>query len=283
VIRLQNVSKKYRKGGFFAKSDFWALKGISVEINPGEHVGIIGESGAGKTTLGRILSLIELPTDGLVEIENTTATKKNLRKLRKYIAAVFQDPGTSLDPLFRVVNTLKETGASMQRIMEVTANLNIRPELLQKYPSQLSGGEQQRIAIARAILSDPTYIILDEATSALDVSTQAKIMNLLCDLNASKRYAYVFISHDLSLANFISDRIYVMHGGSIVEEYDVQEKPLHPYTISLLKGTGKPIRKKHSGCFFYEQCPSRTEKCKKETPQLIELGKHKKVRCFLYD
>ncbi len=279
MIAVKAVTKKYKSGGFFSKGDFYALKGVDLYVKPGEHVGIIGESGAGKTTLGRIISLIELPSDGSITVDSIPITRKTIKEARRRVSAVFQDPGTSLDPKMKVISTLKEVTKDTSRIMEVTGKLNIKEELLYKYPSQLSGGEQQRIAIARAILSNPSYIVLDEATSALDMSTQAKIINLLCRMNEDKRYAYIFITHDLMLASFISDRLYVMYGGYIVEHYPIGEKPLHPYTQMLINGKEKP-KKSSTGCFFYDVCPVRKDICKKELPPLRSIDENHQIRCF---
>ncbi len=282
MIRVKSVSKSYKSGGFFSKGEFHALREVDLFIKPGEHVGIIGESGAGKTTLGRIISLIEMPSSGEIRIDSQTVTKKNIKALRKKLSSVFQDPGTSLDPLMRVVSTLKEVTKDIDRILDVCYRLNIKRELLNKYPKELSGGEQQRIAIARAILSNPKYIILDEATSALDMSTQAKIINLLCKLNEDKKYAYIFITHDLTLANFISDRMYVMYGGYIVEHYPVNSAPLHPYTQMLLKGETK-ASPKDKGCFFFEHCPLRKDECKNNLPPMRSIDEQHSVRCFAYN
>ncbi len=284
MIELKSVYKKYKIKGFFSKDEIYALKNIDITIENGKHIGIIGESGAGKTTLGKILSLIEMPTSGLVLFDNKSVTKDNVREFRKKIGAVFQDPSTSLDPRFTAMATLKEAKPDVNSIYEMCERVNIKKELLTKHPHQLSGGEQQRIAIARALLPNPEYLLLDEATSALDMSTQAKIINLLCDINRDKRYTYIFISHDLKLANFISDKIYVLYGGEVIEVYDkANDKPLHPYTVSLLKDA-KTIEKENSeGCFFYNVCKERKNICKTGKPSFKQINSHHKLKCFLYD
>jgi peptide/nickel transport system ATP-binding protein len=287
VIKLDYINKKYKTGGFFSKNIFNALNDISITIDSGEHIGIIGESGAGKTTLGRILSLIELPSGGSFLFNKTQLNKNNIKQFRKKVAAVFQDPYTSFDPRMKISSSLKETERSIKDIKATCKMLTIKEELLDKFPNQLSGGEQQRIAIARALLSNPDYIIFDEATSALDVSTQAKIINMLCSINEKKDYTYIFITHDLKLAHFISDRIYVLYRGYIVEEIgSIDFKPLHPYTTMLMSGKGyknQSNTNSNYGCFFYEICPKRKDICKTKIPKLKTISKTSKVRCFLYD
>ncbi len=283
MIRLQSVYKKYKRSGFFSKDEFFALKDVNLTINTGEHIGIIGESGAGKTTLGRILSLIELPSSGFIFFDSHIVNKHNLKRYRKKIGAVFQDPYTSFDPRLKAMDSLKETDRDQLDIYKMCNKLNIRKELLSKYPHQLSGGEQQRIAIARALLSNPEYIVFDEATSALDLSTQAKIINLLCNINKDKKYTYIFISHDLKLAHFISDKIYVLYGGYIVEEYLSFDEPVHPYSQMLFGDNNVKITQNVSGCFFYDSCKYRKDICKNNIPRLKNVGSNHRVRCFLYD
>lgn len=284
MIKLNSVYKKYKTASFFSKDEIYALKNINITIESGKHIGIIGESGAGKTTLGKILCLIETPSSGSIFFDSTPVTGKNIRNIRKKIGAVFQDPSTSLDPRLKIMSTLKETGADKTSIFNECEKINIKKELLYKYPHQLSGGEQQRIAIARALLSNPEYIILDEATSALDMSTQAKIIDLLCDLNKEKQFTYIFISHDLKLANFISDKIYVLYGGEVIEEYDIlSDKPLHPYTLSLLKNGARIKGESQNGCFFYSACKRRKDICRSNVPKLKKINDKHSIRCFLYD
>ncbi len=285
MVRLNSVYKQYKKGGYFSKGYFEALKNIDIEFNKGEHIGIIGESGAGKTTLARLLSLIELPTSGSISFNSTPINNKNIQAFRKKVGMVFQDPSTSFNPRLKIIETLKETSQSTQYIEEICENLNINKKLLDKFPRSLSGGEQQRIAIARAILSKPLYIIFDEATSALDLSTQAKIINLLLDLNKQKNYAYIFITHDIKLANFISDKIYVLYKGYIVELLDVREnKTYHPYTKALINNEiGIASNTDNTGCPFYSLCSYRKDICKNNLPKLKSISENSKVRCFLYD
>ncbi len=284
MIELRSVYKQYKVKGFFSKDEIYAVKNISLTIEDGKHIGIIGESGAGKTTLGKIISLIELPSSGSVLFDSVIVKKNNIKTFRKQMGAVFQDPSTSLNPKMKILSTLKEADKNIERIYEICDKVNIKHELLNKYPNQLSGGEQQRIAIARALLVNPKYILLDEATSALDMSTQAKIINLLCDINKNKLYTYIFISHDLKLANFISDKIYVLYGGEIIECYDkINEKPLHPYTLSLLNDSKRITEEPKNGCFFYNVCKNRKNICKTKKPQLKKITETHTVRCFLYD
>ncbi len=285
MIRFESVYKKYKRGGFFASKTFDTLKDIDIEIKDGEHVGIIGESGAGKTTLGKLLSLVELHSAGSIYFDSIKINSKNRKTYRKQIGIVFQNPHTSFNPKITIMDSLLETKRNKEEIVKQCLALTLKEELLYKYPHQLSGGEQQRMAIARSVLSNPKYIIFDEATSALDVSTQAKIVNILCDINSDKKYSYIFITHDLKLAHFISDRVYVIYKGYIVEETDnIYKNHAHPYTKALLEGINQMRTAENAlGCPFYDLCEYKKDICKKSIPPLKSIGKNKKVRCFLYD
>ncbi len=285
MIELSSVWKRYKKGSFFSKEYKDILKGIDLNIKKGEHLGIIGESGAGKSTLSRIVSLLELPDAGKLSVDGELVTKKNVSKKRGTVGMVFQDPATSLDPKMSVFSTLKEANKNEESIYDVLERVNLKKELLPKYPHQLSGGEQQRVAIARVLLFNSQYVVFDEFTSALDVSTQAKIVNLLCDLNKDRQFGFVFVSHDVNLIGYLSDRVYVLYKGEIVEETNSLKQAIHPYTIMLLNANLKENSEGEPGvgCAFYHYCPNRLTKCKKEKPQLKIVDKSKAVRCFLYD
>ncbi len=284
MIELKCVWKRYKKGTFFSKDFVEVLKCVSLNVRKGEHVGIIGESGAGKSTLSRIITLLELPDRGEVFLDNEKITKKNVKTKRGEVGMVFQDPSTSLDPKMTILSTLKEASKDREEIEAVFGKVGLKKVLLEKYPHELSGGEQQRVAIARVLLAKSRYVVFDEFTSALDVSTQARIVNLLCDINKNRDYGFIFVSHDVKLVNFLSDRIYVLYKGEIVEETDDLKDAIHPYTRMLLSGEVVETEDKRSeGCGFYAACPYRFERCKREKPDIKMIGKNKGVRCFLYD
>ncbi len=284
MIELKCVWKGYKKGTFFSKDFVEVLKCVSLNVNKGEHVGIIGESGAGKSTLSRIITLLELPDRGEVFLDNEKITKKNVKTKRGEVGMVFQDPSTSLDPKMTILSTLKEASKDREEIEAVFDKVGLKKVLLKKYPHELSGGEQQRVAIARVLLAKSRYVVFDEFTSALDVPTQARIVNLLCNINENRDYGFIFVSHDVKLVNFLSDRIYVLYKGEIVEETDDLKYAIHPYTRMLLSGEVVETENKRSeGCDFYSACPYRFERCKREKPDIKMIGKNKGVRCFLYD
>jgi len=292
LIETKSIKKKYKKGGFFSKSCVYAIKDISVSVCHGENIGILGESGAGKSTLARILSLLEPPSSGSVFVDSKKITKSINKTLRRKIGVIFQNPFGSLDPRIKILSALQEAlkdKKDINKIYEYCQIADVKMTLLGRYPNQLSGGEQQRVAIARSLIADPDYIIFDEATSSLDVSTQARIMNMLVDLKSRKNYSYIFISHDLKLTTFIADRIYILYAGYVIEETDyvnIYNKPLHPYTKMLIGsdyiehidgGFGK------NACPFYSFCKFRKKICSANTPNLIKMDSIHSVRCFLYD
>ncbi len=285
MIELKGVYKGYKSGSFFSNRYRVVLKDIDLEVKIGEHLGIIGESGAGKTTLSKIISLLELPDRGELFVEGEAVNRKNIKQKRGTVGMVFQDPSTSLDPSMKIISTLKEASSDREEILSVFEKVGLKKELLEKYPYQLSGGEQQRVAIARALLSRSSYVIFDEFTSALDVSTQARIVNLLLGINEKKQYGFVFVSHDVKLIGYLSDRIYVIYRGEVVEELEDLKEAKHPYTKALINNEGldAEINFDNNGCGFYSLCPYRFERCKNQKPSLKSLETNKKVRCFLYD
>ncbi|WP_022669912.1 ABC transporter ATP-binding protein [Hippea alviniae] len=287
MIRLESVSKRYKKGSFFGREFVNVLKNVSLKIEKGEHVGIIGESGAGKSTLCRILSLLELPDSGSVFLEDEKITKKNIKAKRGMVGMVFQDPATSLDPLMSIRDTLREAKKLDNDELKVwLEKVGLDESVLKRRPSELSGGQQQRVAIARTLISGAEYVVFDEFTSALDVSTQAKIVNMICDLNRDKDFAFIFVSHDVKLIGYLSDRIYVIYKGEIVEKLVSLKESKHPYTKALLESRvseSKVGDVSYDGCSFYPFCPYRMDKCKDKKPQLYRLSENSCVRCFLYD
>jgi len=307
------------KQGFFVKrtvAHVKAVDGVDFEIKKGETFALVGESGCGKTTVGRtILRLID-PTDGRIFFDGTDISKlgyKELLPFRRRMQIVFQDPMSSLNPrmtvgqivtepmLFhKVVETKEEANKRAKELMEM---VGLKTFHLDRYPHQFSGGQRQRIAIARAIAIQPEFIVLDEPTSSLDVSVQAQIINMFLDFQERFHFSYLFISHNLGLVRFISQRVAIMYLGRIVEMGDSEEifsQPLHPYSKALLSATPVPDPKvekarkriiltggvpspinRPSGCFFNPRCPFKMEVCEKEYPQLIQILNDHWVACHL--
>jgi len=319
LVSVVNLKKYFPlKSGLFGRVQGYirAVDDVTLDIEKGETLGLVGESGSGKTTLGRcILRLIE-PTAGDIYFEDTNITElkgKSLKPFRRYIQAVFQNPFQSLNPRMSVADIISEplrTHTKMKeeeiinRVIELLRLVGLGEEQLYKYPHELSGGQAQRVAIARAVALNPKFIILDEPTSALDVSVQAQMLNLLVELKKEFNLTYMFISHDLSVVQYISDRVAVIYLGRVLELGDSVElflNPLHPYTQALLSQVPIPdpkIAKSKKkilirgeipslvapppGCKFHPRCPHVQEKCMNEEPPLIEF-KNRLVRCWLYE
>jgi len=315
LIEIHNLKKYFPiRGGLFNKKigDVKAVEKINFTIKKGDVLGLVGESGSGKTTLGRsILRLIE-PSEGKIIFENidiTSLPEKEMRKFRKDMQIIFQDPFASLDPRKRVVNIIGQglkihTNLKKNEIKETVLNLleqvDLQAEHLTRYPHEFSGGQRQRIGIARAIALKPKFIVADEPVSALDVSIQAQILNLLLDLKEQYLLTMLFISHDLSVVKYVADKVMVMYLGKVVEIADADKlysSPLHPYTISLLEIT-PTINPKHkrsrnilkgdipspinppSGCVFRTRCPKADSECAKIVPELRELKDNHFVACI---
>lgn len=298
--------------GFFKKTDLKAVDGVSFAIKPGETLGLVGESGCGKTTVGRTLLRLYEPTGGEVYFNGELVTEKNMTALRKEMQMVFQDPYSSLDPRMTVediigepldVHKLYSTKAERrEKILKLMELVGLNAEHATRYAHEFSGGQRQRIGIARALAVNPKFIVCDEPVSALDVSIQAQVVNMFEDLQEKLGLAYLFIAHDLLIVRHISDRIAVMYLGKIVEIGDadeVYEHPQHPYTESLLSAVPIPDPKTTrqrkriilegdvpspmnmpSGCAFRSRCRYATEKCAQECPKLEDRGNGHMVACW---
>lgn len=316
VIELNNLKKyfKINKGIKNKKVYVKAVDGVTLTINKGEIVGLVGESGSGKTTLARVLLNLTKPTDSHVVFNGVNlskATSKEMKKFRTEVAVVFQDPASNLNPRDTVMNSIMRPmilhgipkKIAKQKAIDSLELVKMDSRYLNSYPHQLSGGQLQRIAIARALVLDPKVMILDEPTSALDISVQAQILNLLLDLQESLGLTYLVITHDLNVIRYISDRVAVMYLGKLVEfgpTKEVIENPKHPYTEGLMAAS--PILNPHdrdkekyimqgdpgslinlpTGCHFHPRCPYSTERCENEQPQNIILSNGHQVTCFKY-
>ena len=312
LLEVQDLKKYYYKEGFLTsdKIPIRAVNGISFSIRKGETLGLVGESGGGKTTAGKsILRLIE-PTSGQVFFKGQDIVRldrEGMRKLRPHMQFIFQDPYESLNPRMKVeeivgegleVHRVARGKEKLRRVSELLEKVGLHPQDAQRYPHEFSGGQRQRIGIARAISLNPELIVADEPVSALDVSIQAQILNLLMDLRDQLGLTYLFISHDLRVVKYVSDRIAVMYMGKIVEmahSEDLFKRPLHPYTQVLLKAIPKlnlsqkrerPFLQEErsplpSGqeCLFQARCPHSREKCQTEEPVLLDEGEDHFVAC----
>ncbi len=294
VLSVRNLRKVFKSGGFLLKSggDKVAVQNFSFDLNKGETLAIVGESGSGKSTTARLaMRLLDLDKGEVVwgDTDVTTLSSQALRTHRKHIQMVFQDPFASLNPKMRIVDTVGEglrvhnpnlsKAERRTKVLETLKLCGLGEEALDRYPHQFSGGQRQRVGIARALIVEPEVLVLDEPVSALDVSVQAQILNLLKQLQAEKGLAYLFISHDLSVVQHISNRVMVMFAGYVVEEGDIEQvfnHPKHPYTKSLLdaKPIAHPSQRKAAediaadeglaseGCAFALRCPMAKDECK---------------------
>ncbi|MDI3472886.1 MAG: peptide/nickel transport system ATP-binding protein [Thermotogaceae bacterium] len=317
ILKIEKLTKIFKvSDGFFKPKRFITpVNNISFEVREGEALGLVGESGCGKTTTGRLIVKLLQASSGKIifdGVDITNMKEKEFKKYRRDIQIVFQDPFSSLNPRMTVYQILRRP----LRIFNLTSNLDQERELILKtleevglkeehvnrYPHEFSGGQRQRVAIARAIITNPRFVVLDEPTSALDVSVQAQIMNLLISLKEELRLTYLFISHDLSVVKFISDKIAVMYLGRIVEQASKDEifnNRLHPYTKLLFDSIPIPdpnvkaqfmidlgelpsLTNVKPGCPFVNRCEYKKAICERTTPALRNVGNEHYVACYLY-
>ena len=318
LVECKDLTKEFATtSGSFGKNKatVHAVTDVNLKVYKGETLGVVGESGCGKSTLGRLMIHLLEPTRGEVWFDGkllNTMKEEELRKTRKEMQMVFQDPYASLNPRLRVREQIAEPMVTHKihatkkedtdLVEDLMRKCGIRPEFMYRFPHQFSGGQRQRVSIARALALNPQLIICDEPVSALDVSIQSQILNLLGRLQADMGLTYVFISHDLSVVRYLSDRVCVMFLGKICElgvTKDIYDNPLHPYTKFLLEAVPIPdpeYRKEQknmltgeipspvnppSGCYFRTRCPYATEQCAKEAPELKDMGDGRFVACHL--
>jgi peptide/nickel transport system ATP-binding protein len=318
LLEVQDLVKHYPlRGGLFSRAAgaVHAVDGVSLVVAPGETLGLVGESGCGKTTLARLVLRLEEPSSGQLRFEGEDLLAlggRALRARRRHFQIVFQDPMSSLNPRMTVGEILAEPlqvhgvargAAADARVVALLEQVGIPASWRQRYPHEFSGGQRQRIGVARAIALGPKLVVCDEAVSALDVSVQAQVLNLLLELREQLGLAYLFISHDLSVVRHVSDRVAVMYLGQIVEQGPAEKLfagPAHPYTQALLSAIPVPDPRRRPerivlsgdvpspahpppGCRFHTRCPYVFERCRREVPPAYAVGEGHEARCFLRD
>lgn len=317
LLVVKNLYKYFPiKSSFFRRTigNVKAVDGVSFMIKRGTTMGLVGESGCGKSTTGRTIMRLNKPTAGKVFFQGrdiASMSKKELKDMRRDMQFIFQDPYASLNPRMTIGEIVSEPMTihgigtkeeRLERVRELLDVVGLNPEHINRYPHEFSGGQRQRINVARALSLDPKIIVCDEPVSALDVSIQAQVLNLFRRLQRERGLTYIFISHDLSVVKHISDRVAIMYLGRVMEispAHSIYENPLHPYTKALLSAIPpeNPFERhpemklegeipspvgKQVGCPLAGRCPNATERCHRERPALVEVEENHKVACFLY-
>ena len=312
LVEVSHLKQYFPIRSGFKTINLKAVDDVSFNIKPGETLGLVGESGCGKTTVGRTLLRLYTPTSGSVKFDGEEVTEKNIHRLRKEMQMVFQDPYSSLNPRMTVEDIIGEPldvhklyqskGERHDKVIQLMETVGLNAEHASRYAHEFSGGQRQRIGIARALAVDPRFIVCDEPVSALDVSIQAQVVNMFEDLQKERGMAYLFIAHDLLVVHHISDRIAVMYLGHMMEMADADElmaNPMHPYTESLLSAVPIPdpetARKSKriilegdvpsplrmpTGCPFRTRCKYATEQCAAQMPDLTDRGNGHVVACW---
>ncbi len=319
ILKIINLKKYFPvTKGVFSKIVGYvkAVDGVEFDLKARETFGLVGESGCGKTTLGRAILQLIKPTSGEVYFKDSPnlndLTNKQMKPYRKFMQMIFQDPFSSLNPRMTIgsivaeaitIHKLAKGREKWKRVSEILESTGLNPEYARRFPHEFSGGQRQRVGIARAIAVEPEIIVADEPVSALDVSIQAQIINLLIELQEKLGISYIFISHDLSLVGYIAHRVAVMYLGKIVEfgsKDEIFKNPLHPYTKALMAAVPVPDPQKRgkkiflegdvpspinppSGCYFHPRCKHKMSHCSETEPECIEINENHKVSCHLYN